>query len=235
MKIEQDQTVAELVADNYKAADVFKKHGIDFCCGGGVSIAEICRKKNLDYEIIVSELASLDSEVPESQNFNHWELDALVDHIVQKHHKYVQENLPLLLMYAEKVARVHGHHYGETVEIHRIVQEVASELTAHLHKEENILFPYIKEIIRRKREGLPTLRPPFGTVRNPISMMESEHDDAGDAFKQIAELSNNYQPPEGACNTYRVLYAKLKDFEEDLHQHIHLENNILFPKAIGLE
>ncbi len=235
MKITTSKTVAEIVAENYKAADVFKKHGIDFCCGGGVSLAEICRRKSLDYKQIEAELLALGNDIPESHDFNNWELDVLVDYIIEKHHTYVMENIPLIVQYAEKVARVHGNHYTETVKIKDLFKEVAEELMTHLRKEENILFPFIKMMTKAKKEGLPMPSPPFGTVQNPIRMMETEHEYAGNIFKKIAELTNNYQPPEGACNTFRVLYAKLKEFEEDLHQHIHLENNILFPDAIGME
>jgi len=233
--MEISKTVAQLVTDNYKAADVFKKHGIDFCCGGGVSVAEICKRKQIDFATIESELAALDIQISESHDFNNWELDFLVDYIIQTHHKYVLENIPLIFQYAKKVAKVHGHHYTETIKIRDLFRSLAEELTAHLQKEEHILFPFIKRMVRAKKEGLPMPSPPFGTVRNPISMMEKEHENAGGIFKEIAELTNNYLSPKGACNTFRVLYAKLKEFQEDLHQHIHLENNILFPKAIGLE
>ena len=233
--MEENKSVAEFVSSNYKAADVFKKYGIDFCCGGGVSVAEVCREKNLDYEKIHGELNALDDQIPPSHDFNNWELDFLIDYIIQTHHSYVRKNIPLILEYAEKVARVHGHHYNETIELKRLFQNVASELTAHLQKEEGILFPYIKMMVNAIRNGMPIPNPPFGTIQNPVRMMQMEHDEAGATFKKIAALSNDYQPPEGACNTFRVLFAKFKEFEEDLHQHIHLENNILFPKAIGLE
>ena len=235
MELIASKTVGEIVAENYKTADVFKKHGIDFCCGGGVGLAEICRRKSLNYTQIETELAALSNDIPESHNFNNWEVDVLVDYIIEKHHTYVTENIPLLFEYAEKVARVHGQNYPETVKIKDLFYKVAEELPVHLQKEEQILFPFIKMMAEAKRKGLPMPKPPFGTVQNPIRMMENEHDDSGELFKEIAVLSNHYQPPEGACNTFRVLYAKLKEFEDDLHRHIHLENNILFPKAIGLE
>ncbi len=231
----ENKTVAELVAENYKNADVFKKHGIDFCCGGKVGVKEICEKKNVDYDTITEELKNVNSEVDRSHDFNNWELDFLADYIVHTHHKYVNESIPLIIQYSDKVANVHGHYYTETVEINKLFHAVANELNTHMHKEEMILFPFIKQIAAAKRNGEPIPQPPFGTVQNPIRMMEAEHDTAGDLFKEIASLSNNYTPPAEACNTYRVLYAKLKEFEDDLHQHIHLENNILFPKAIQIE
>ncbi len=235
MEIKESKTIGEFVADNYKAAGVFKKHGIDFCCGGNVSIREICDKNNLDYSKIESELLELDNQIPKSHDFNKWELDFLIDYIIQTHHSYVLESIPELFQYAGKVATVHGHHYAETIEINELFRSVAEELTGHLQKEERILFPFIKMMAKAQKEGSPIPGSPFGTVQNPIRMMEMEHENAGDIFKKIAELSNNYSPPEGACNTFKVLYAKLKEFEEDLHQHIHLENNILFPKAIRME
>lgn len=235
MELTASKTVAELVADNYRAADVFKKHGIDFCCGGGVTVVEICRRKNLDYDQIQDELLALDSQVSKSHDFKNWELDFLADYIVQTHHSYVKESIPLITQYAEKVAKVHGGHNPENIEIRDLFRAVAEELTMHMHKEEYILFPFIKKMAEAKREGMPMPRPPFGTVQNPIRMMEHEHENAGDILKKIAELSNGYQPPLHACNTYRVLYAKLQEFENDLHQHVHLENNILFPKAIQME
>ncbi|MFD2725134.1 iron-sulfur cluster repair di-iron protein [Hyunsoonleella rubra] len=230
----ENKTVAEVVAENIKTAHVFKKHGIDFCCGGGITIEKACEKKQLDYNTIKSELLDVD-KVPKAYDYNSWKLDFLIDHIVNIHHTYVQESIPLILQYSNRVAQVHGHHYTEVVEINKLFIEVANELNDHLKKEETILFPYIKQLLQFKKEEKGYLQPPFGSVNNPISVMEHEHESAGDIFKTIAQLTNNYTPPEGACNTFRALYAKLEEFEQDLHQHIHLENNILHPKAIQLE
>lgn len=229
------KTVAECVAENYKAADIFKKRGIDFCCGGQVSVKEICDRKQVDYNEVRSELLQIDNVVDSAHDFLNWELDTLIDYIMKVHHEYVKNNIPLIKEYANKVAKVHGHHYTETVEINRLFSLVADELESHMHKEEIILFPYISNIAEAKKEGMSIPMPPFGSIENPIRMMEHEHNDVGDLTKRIAELSNSYTPPAEACNTYRVLYAKLKEFENDLFQHIHLENNILFPKAIKLE
>ena len=229
------KTVGEVVAENYKTADVFKKYGIDFCCGGGVSISEICKKKNLDFSEVEKDLLKIDSDVPRSHDFNNWKLDFLIDYILNTHHQYVLENIPLIIQYSDKVAKVHGQNHPETIEINKLFHAVAEELIDHMKKEENILFPFIKVQVQEHKTDSIKPNPPFGTVQNPIRMMESEHEMAGDIFKNIDKLTNNYQPPEGACNTFKVLYAKLQEFEEDLHQHIHLENNILFPRAILLE
>ena len=235
METINEKTVATIVSENYKSADVFKKYGIDFCCGGGVSVAEICRKKNLDYSTVEKELLAIDSQDLMSHDFNNWGLDFLIDYIINTHHKYVSGNIPLIAQYSAKVAKVHGENYPENKTINTLFIEVANELIQHMQKEERILFPYIKLLVKANIENTDPPSPPFGTVQNPISMMEHEHENAGDIFKRIAELSNNFTTPDGACNTYKVLYAKLKEFESDLHQHIHLENNILFPKAIKLE
>ena len=230
-----EKTVAQIVASNYKAADVFKKHGIDFCCGGNVGLAEICKRKEIDVAEIEEELQSVASIKDDSHDFDRWELDFLIDYIINQHHSYVVENIPYIIQYSDKVARVHGENHPETVEINKLFHEVATELLAHMQKEEGMLFPYVKQLVKAKNDGIPMPLAPFGTVNNPIRMMEAEHENAGDIFKQIANLSNNYTPPLAACTTYRVLYAKLQDFETDLHKHIHLENNILFPKASILE
>jgi len=234
MIITENKTVAEAVSENIKTAHVFKKHGIDFCCGGGVSIEKACERKGIDYTELKEELLNVD-QVSRAYDYNTWALDFLVDHIQNIHHTYVEESIPLILQYANRVAEVHGHHYTEVIEINNLFIEVANELAAHLKKEELILFPYIKQLVKIEKEGAKVDAPHFGTVKNPVHMMEVEHEKAGDVFKEIARLTNNYTPPEEACNTFRALYAKLDEFEQDLHQHIHLENNILFPKAIELE
>lgn len=230
MTLTEDKTVADIVSENIKTAHIFKKYGIDFCCGGGVSIQKACAKKGVDAKLLLQELAAVDKVVNRAHDYDNWELGFLIDHIVNIHHKYVTESIPLILQYSNRVAKVHGHHYTEVVKINELFQQVADELTAHMKKEELVLFPYIKGLVAGD-----TSQPPFRTVNNPIRMMESEHEEVGNIFKTIAELSNNYTPPPEACNTFRALYSKLEEFEQDLQLHIHLENNILHPKAIALE
>ena len=231
----QSRTVAELVTQNIKTAHIFKKYGIDFCCGGGISVEKACDKYKVDYNLLTHDLLNVDQATSRATNYNSWELDFLTDHIINVHHSYVEENIPLLLQYSERVAHVHGSHYSELLEIRDLVKQVAGELSAHMKKEELILFPFIKRMVKAKKENSELPAAHFGTVDNPIKMMETEHEDAGELFRRIAELSNNYTPPQGACNTYRAFFAKLDEFEQDLHQHVHLENNILFPKALLLE
>jgi len=230
-----DKTVAEIVTENIKAADIFKKNKIDFCCGGNVSVQEICAKKGVDYAQLKEEILNIDKAPTGALDFNTWDVDFLADYIVNTHHKYVAEANDLIIQYSDRVAKVHGHHYVEVVEINRLFHALVNELNMHMHKEENILFPFIRQIGVAKKEGSKLAPPPFGTIQNPINMMEAEHTDAGDIIGKIAELSNNFTPPEGACNTFRALYSKLEEYQNDLFQHIHLENNILFPKAIKLE
>ena len=230
-------TVAELVANDYRTAEIFKKHGIDFCCGGKKSIAKVCSEKNISSEILENEILALQNEPKDAEhNFNEWTLGFLADYILNVHHTYVNNNLNLITEFAEKVARVHGEHSPETKDIAKLWEDVVLELTMHMKKEELLLFPYVKNLERYSKgelEKFPSSN--FGSVKNPIRMMEHEHDLAGNLMKHIQALSNNFTPPDYACNTYRVLYAKLKEFQNDLFQHIHLENNILFPKAILLE
>lgn len=230
-------TVAELVANDYRTAGVFRKYGIDFCCGGRKTLETVGLEKGID----LSELArsiqdALEESTVEEKQYQFWTLAALIDHIVNVHHCYVNENMVAISSYAEKVARVHGAHHPETQTIFSLWQEVETELTIHMKKEELVLFPYIKNLERFSRGELDAFPfPHFGTVKNPITMMRKEHEVAGSLMKRIQELSDQFTPPDYACNTYRVLYAKLQEFQDDLIQHIHLENNILFPKVEALE
>ena len=231
----EERTVADVVAENIKNAHVFKKHSIDFCCGGGISLKEACEKKGVNIDQIKEELDKVDRIITKNQDYNSWNLDFLIDHIINIHHSYVLESIPLISQYSARVAKVHGVNHPETVRVYELFADVANELNMHLRKEENILFPYIKKLVSSTVKSSLPETPGFGTVNNPIKMMEQEHELAGETFKEISRLTNQYTPPAGACNTFRALYSKLEEFEEDLHQHIHLENNILFPKATALE
>lgn len=235
MNITQQKTVAEIVTQNIKTAHIFKKYGIDFCCGGGITVEKACAKNNVDFSTLENDLKNMDAAVPNVLNYDSWDLDFLADHIVNVHHKYVTENSTLLMGYATKVATVHGHHYTEVVKINDLVLDVIKELAVHMKKEELILFPFIKQVVLASKIKSKLKPAHFGNVTIPIQMLEDEHEKAGDIFKNIAKLSNNYTPPDEACNTFKALYSKLKEFEQDLHHHIHLENNILFPKVIKLE
>ncbi|WBL25324.1 iron-sulfur cluster repair di-iron protein [Zunongwangia sp. HGR-M22] len=231
----QTKTVGQMVTENIKTAHIFKKYNIDFCCGGGISIQKACDRSNVSFEDLARDLQNLDQPKSRATDYNNWELDFLIDHIINIHHRYVEENIPMLMQYGTKVAKVHGERHPELLKIQELFAMVATELSGHLRKEELILFPFIKKMLQAKKENTSLARPQFGKVDNPINMMEVEHEEAGEILKKIAKLSNNYTPPEGACNTYRAFFSKLDEFEQDLHHHIHLENNILFPKALQLE
>lgn len=231
---ETESSIGELVASDFRKAEVFKKFNIDFCCGGKKTLSQVCKDKNIDLQKIQTELENLSNQSnTASQNYNDWSLDFLVDYIVNTHHKYVKSALPVVLEYTAKVAKVHGNEHIEVLTIYELFKEAAEELNTHMMKEENILFPYIKQLVTES--SVANTHCSFGTVQNPIRMMEHEHDVVGNIFKTIRELSNDYTPPADACTTYRLSYQKLQEFENDLHQHIHLENNILFPKSIQLE
>ncbi|MFH5832317.1 iron-sulfur cluster repair di-iron protein [Halalkalibaculum sp. DA3122] len=229
------RTIGEIVADDYRTAQVFKNHGLDFCCGGGRTVAEACEKEGVDLESVARELSMLGGSAGASDNYKDWSADFLIDYIINNHHNYVRNKLPEIHLYAQKVAKVHGRSHPENVEILKQFEALAPELSDHLQKEEEILFPYVKSLVVAAKSGGKRKIPHFKTAANPISMMEAEHEEAGGAMEKIQELSNDFTPPGDACATYRVLYASLEEFRDDLHKHVHLENNILFPKALELE
>lgn len=230
-------TVAEMVAADYRKAGIFNQFGIDFCCGGKKTLAAVCAEKNIDLGELEQALTLVTAQSGTGihWDFQQWETNFLIDFIVQAHHRYVRAQLPKLLRFGEKVARTHGDKWPETRKIFDLVEELSDELTPHLKKEEAVLFPHIKNLAAAENKGEAGGHPPFGTVRNPIRMMEMEHETAGQLMYRIRQLSDDYTPPVGACNTFRVWYALLREFEEDLHLHVHLENNILYPRAIALE
>lgn len=230
------KTIGEYVAEDFRTAAVFKKNKIDFCCRGNRSLEEVCEKEGIDYELISKELeASTQSNTNNSIDFNTWPLDLLADYIEKTHHRYVEEKSVILQQFLTKLVKVHGGNHPELFEIHQIFNSVAQGLAAHMKKEELILFPFIRKMVKAQMSNEKLPQAHFGSVENPIDMMEHEHTEEGDKLRRLAELANEYQPPADACNTYRVTFAMLDEFEQDLHKHIHLENNILFPKSIELE
>lgn len=236
MTIQENQIIGELVAQDYRTASVFKKYGIDFCCQGNRTINEACEKKKLDSKQVINDLDDLaHSQASGAMDYQTWPLDLLADYIVKKHHRYIEEKTQEIKPYLDKICRVHGERHPELFEINEHFNATAGEMAMHMKKEELMLFPFIKKLEKAKQENIAIEKPHFGTVQNPIQMMMSEHDTEGNRFRKIEALSNHYTPPQDACNTYRVTFALLQEFEQDLHLHIHLENNILFPKAIELE
>ncbi|PAU93274.1 iron-sulfur cluster repair di-iron protein [Aliifodinibius salipaludis] len=235
MSITKERTVGQIVKDDYRTAQIFQQHGLDFCCGGGRTIEEACAKKDVDLNKIVQALNQITTDGSKEDNYDQWSLDFLVDYIVNNHHEFTRNKLPEIGKYAKKVAAVHGKRHEELNVIYYEFTMLHTEIFNHLDKEEHILFPYIKQLVEAEKEGVKPEKPEFGEAANPIAMMEDEHDEAGTSMAKIRRLSNDFTPPEDACTTYRLLYENLEGFEKDLHKHVHLENNILFPKALELE
>ena len=231
----ESKTVGDIVAADYRASGIFQRFGIDFCCGGDTLLAEACHEHGVDAEALGEELQQL-AQVPDrGEQYDQWALDFLADYIVNHHHAYTRKMTPLLRQFAEKVVEVHGKQHPETQTIADLFEKLSDELAIHTQKEELLLFPYIRRLLQAKMEGIRPDAPPFGSTRELIRTMDEEHDQTGDLLARIEVLSNGYTPPEDGCNTYRALYANLKEFDADTKKHIHLENNILFPKTVRLE
>lgn len=229
MKDYKSIKIGEIVTQDFRAAEIFKNAGIDFCCGGGQSLVEACKDKNLDSNQLELELANLENTTVNAiHNFNEWNLDFLSDYIVNTHHKTVLRLLPQLISYTQKIEQVHGSNHPELIEVAAIFSRINKELLQHLSNEEEVLFPAIKELMKSNSQEAKDI------VVSEISRMKGEHEFAGGAMDKINVLTDNYSLPEDACNTYRVAYKLLEEFEDDLHVHVHLENNILYPKALKL-
>ena len=229
-----NRPVGELVAQDYRYAEVFKRHGIDFCCGGGRTVETACSKKGISPDVIESEFEELaQRHAGDVEDLaSNLRAEKLADYIERVHHGYVRANIPLLLELTRKVARVHGHAQTELPQIQEIFEQMASDLEKHMGREEQVLFPFIRKLAGVSDGASGVFG---GAVEGPIRMMEAEHEEAGTAMKAIRALSNDFTPPDHACNSYVVAYRKLEEFETDLHRHVHLENNVLFPEARRLQ
>lgn len=224
------KTLAQIVKENYQTASVFEKYNLDFCCKGKRSLKQACDEDNLPTELIVEEVNSLiKQETAPAIQFDRLSLTVLIDYIVSAHHAYTKRELPQIFAYLQKVSSKHGDRHPELNLIFETFAELKEEMDLHMKKEELILFPKIKELERGLKQSAPIMN-----IQAPIAVMEDEHDHAGRCLEQIRQLSNNYNPPVDACTTYRLSFEALQAFERDLHQHVHLENNILFPKAIEM-
>lgn len=236
METLEKTTIGEYVAKDFRTAAIFSKYGIDFCCKGNRTIEEACENKNINSDEIKEKINTvLTSKNDNNIDFKSWPLDLLADYIEKTHHRYVEEKSQELIPFLNKLCKVHGSTHPELFEVTKLFTECAGELAQHMKKEELILFPFIKKMVKATQTGAAIEQPHFGTVENPIAMMMDEHTAEGERFEKIATITNNYTPPADGCNTFRVTYAMLADFEQDLHKHIHLENNILFPGATVLE
>lgn len=229
-------TIGAYVAQDFRTAALFSKYKIDFCCKGNKTLDEVCQAKGLDINQIEDEIESvIHSNSSTEIDFKTFSPSLLIDYILETHHHYIEEKVPVILMYLNKLCKVHGERHSELFEINNLFTASANDLLHHLEKEELILFPFIKEMQVAQKNNDTVNQPHFGTVENPIAMMHHEHNIEGERFSEIAKLTNDYNPPSDACETYKVTFAMLKEFEQDLHKHIHLENNILFHKAVELE
>ncbi|MCH6232886.1 iron-sulfur cluster repair di-iron protein [Cognataquiflexum rubidum] len=225
--------VGGIVAENFRAAKVFTEYGIDFCCKGGVTLEKACEVNDVPMESILKDLENA-VIIPEEVHFTDFGLTDLINHITTTHHRYVENSIPPLKAYLQKLVQVHGERHPELEQIKEQFFQAADALTTHMKKEELILFPYVKAMEEAKSSHFSLSKPHFGAIENPINMMQDEHETEGERFRLISELSDGYRTPSDGCQTYKVAFAMLQEFEEDLHKHIHLENNILFPKATEL-
>lgn len=237
MKDFLNKTVGEIVAQNIEYARIFESLGIDFCCGGDILLEEAAMKVSLPMERVIEELKSktVDGTLPQALDFNAWSLDLLIDYVVKFHHVYIRSNGPKIYYLLEKVVNAHGETDKHLYEVFELFKAALIDLGSHLEKEENILFPLVHEIINASTNGESLPQFHCGSVCNPIRIMMQEHDDEGARFKRISELTNSYTAPEHACNSYKLVLKELKQFETNLHIHIHVENNILFPKSVEVE
>lgn len=221
------RTIGEIVADDFRAATVFKEAGIDFCCGGKLTLEDACAEKGLDPAYIAGQLDNIETKPGMIiHNFREWQPGFLCDYIVNEQHSFVRKTLPELEFYTRKIANVHWENHPELLEVADLFAEVSRELKLHLQKEEDILFPAIKELFSLRTENSKAV------IKREMNDLMGEHEFAGGAIDRINSITDGYKLPEDACNSYRLTFNLLEKFEDDLHTHVHLENNILFPKAI---
>jgi len=230
-----DMTIGEIVSRDFRTAKVFEDYEIDFCCGGQKTLAAACKEKGLDPEKVLREIANAKNEaVSHREDYRAWDLPFLADYIVNTHHAYLNGEMEKIAAYAHKIAEVHGDHHEEVIEIATIFDRIFIDMVKHLREEEEVLFPAIK---RSYVAGAVNTTPEAGDrriIRDSLETLYREHEEVGEAVHRIRQLSNDYEIPADVCNTFVVTYKKLKEFEDDLHKHVHLENNILFPKASNL-
>jgi regulator of cell morphogenesis and NO signaling len=229
-----EKTIGEFVAEDYRTARVFEKYGIDFCCGGNVPLATACRERGLDPEPLLQEIEAAKVEPLErSQNYAAWEPAFLADYIINTHHGYIRDEASGIAAYARKIAEVHGSRHPEVIEIADIFAKVAQDLMAHLREEEEVLFPAVRRIEEAKKSGREPAREDRELIKGTLVRLNQDHVEVGDAVHRIRHLAGDYAIPDDVCNTFVLTYKKLQEFEDDLHKHVHLENNILFPKVGG--
>ncbi len=230
------RTVGDVVAEHPAAARLFEKHQIDYCCNGKRPLDEVCAEKGIAMDALSAELdAMLAAQPAPERDWSTERLSDLIDHIVATHHEYLRREMPWVEAKLNKLAEKHAERYQWLVSLRDVFLGLKAELDMHMRKEEMILFPFVVRMEEARLDGGPAVFTPFGSIRNPIAMMEMEHDSAGNALREMRRLSSDYTPPEDACSTFRATLDAIEKLESDLHLHIHLENNILFPRAIELQ
>ena len=238
MSLTTEKTVGQLALENPGATRLFEKLRIDYCCGGGQTLEQACQAAHVSIDQVVDSLAAVNQSASATAQGRNWQAEPLSDliaHIRTAHHKYTREEIARLGPLFDKVCSVHGKNHSELDAMRDTFGGLSQELTTHMMKEEMMLFPYIERMEEAVIEKAPIVPSPFGSVRNPVSMMMHEHDSARNALRGLRQASNGYSAPSDACISFQTLYRALAEFEADLHQHIHLENNILFPRAIEME
>lgn len=235
MKISKTDTIGKIAAADLRSGSVFEKFGLDFCCNGDRTLEAACKEAAIDPDNVLKALNEIDVAGKPAADYNAWPPDLLADYIEKKHHRYVSAQIPVIQGLLQKIDSVHGARHPELSEVKKLFSECIGELTVHMKKEELMLFPFIKKLVEANLSGARKPSGPFDSVQHPIYTMLQDHSVEGDRFSAIETLTNHYTVPEDGCNTYKTAYHALKEFQEDLHLHIHLENNILFPKAIAIE
>ncbi len=232
----EPRTIKDIVVEDYRTAAIFEKYGLDFCCKGNRSLAQACNEKGISKEPLERELESIKQSGNASDtHLPLWSPSFLAEYIVQNHHSFVRAVTPSMKAHVIKVAAVHGENHPEMIRVRDLFIALSDELSQHMLKEEQILFPYIAALARARSLNMKAPAAAFGSVEHPINMMRSEHEAAGSALEEIRSLTKNFTPPADACTTYHVTLEELDAFEKDLHRHVHLENNILFPMALANE
>lgn len=235
MQAADDKSIADWVTENPARALILEKHRIDYCCGGQRTLDQACQEKGIPVEAVIAQLESLPVD-DAKHDWREAELAELTAHIVKRHHAFLRNTMPSIREKLARVIEAHAQQHGERLRrLREIFAALDAELTQHMAKEEQVLFPLAERMEAAGREGAASPPVPGGSVRNPIRMMEHEHENAGRALKRMRELTNDYAPPPDACASFRALYAQLEELERDLRIHIHLENNILFPRSAAIE
>lgn len=228
------KSIATIVSENINTATIFRKHNIDFTFHGNMLLSKACEEKNIKFKNIATELNSVNQNLYYLKDYNSWKLDFLIDFLINIHHEYKEDNILFLKDYGNKVANIYASEYKELKEVNKLIQEVTDSILEHMKNEESTLFPYVKKLIDAKNKNLQ-IDIKNSPLNDPIDSLEDEHEEVGKTFNKISQLTNNYYIPKDACISFKVLYLKLQQFEEELYKHIHIENNILFPKAKKLE